>query len=215
MALHPYQPSTHLCQSYLLTQTHNSDWQEVVWDAAAVLQLAQQHFPWMLPVYLAYPKLVQRSDIARYMILYTHGGVYLDADVSGGSQQPVRYSITAIWSQCNCRRCVHNQGYNSSHPAVACNRMQSCVKELGFGVCCKGRTAAQPCRSLGHVGGTAPLEKITSQHLGCTYMFLWHMADPGHQSATTCSCRLSVTHRWLPALLARTWCSTASTQRHR
>jgi mannosyltransferase OCH1-like enzyme len=64
-------------------QVHNSDWQEIVWDAAAVLQLAAEHFPWMLPVYNAYPKLVQRSDIARYMILYKHGGVYLDADVSG------------------------------------------------------------------------------------------------------------------------------------
>jgi mannosyltransferase OCH1-like enzyme len=47
-----------------------------------VLQLAQEDFPWVLPAYLTYPKLVQRSDIARYMILYKYGGVYLDADVS-------------------------------------------------------------------------------------------------------------------------------------
>lgn len=56
----------------------------IVWDAAAVLHLAEEDFPWLLPTYLAYPKLVQRSDIARYMILYRYGGVYLDADVSKG-----------------------------------------------------------------------------------------------------------------------------------
>jgi mannosyltransferase OCH1-like enzyme len=73
---------TVLCCIPTLLQTHNRDWQEIVWDAATVLQLAQEDFPWVLPAYLAYPKLVQRSDIARYMILYKYGGVYLDADVS-------------------------------------------------------------------------------------------------------------------------------------
>jgi hypothetical protein len=65
-------------------QTHNPGWRELVWDEAAVLELVCSHFPWFLPTYLAYAQRVQRSDVARYMVLHTHGGVYLDADVSGG-----------------------------------------------------------------------------------------------------------------------------------
>lgn len=71
-------------------QTHNPGWQEVVWDEAAVLQLMQEDFPWFATTYLSYPRLVQCSDVMRYMVLYKYGGVYLDADVSvnGGSTQP-------------------------------------------------------------------------------------------------------------------------------
>lgn len=65
-------------------QTHHPGWQEVIWDEAAVLLLIQQDFPWFLDTYLSYPRLVQRSDVSRYMVLYKYGGVYLDADVSGG-----------------------------------------------------------------------------------------------------------------------------------
>lgn len=63
-------------------QTHHPGWQEVVWDEAAVLDLIQSDFPWFLRTYLSYPRLVQRSDVMRYMVLYKYGGVYLDADVS-------------------------------------------------------------------------------------------------------------------------------------
>ena len=53
-----------------------------MWDEAAVLGLITTDYPWFLQAYLSYPKLVQRSDVARYMMLHKHGGVYLDADVS-------------------------------------------------------------------------------------------------------------------------------------
>jgi mannosyltransferase OCH1-like enzyme len=38
-------------------------------------------FPWFLAAYMSYTRRVQRSDVARYMLLYLHGGLYLDADV--------------------------------------------------------------------------------------------------------------------------------------
>jgi len=69
-------------RALLLLQTHHPGWQEVIWDEASVLDLMQQDFPWFLPTYLSYPRLVQRSDVMRYMVLYKYGGVYLDADVS-------------------------------------------------------------------------------------------------------------------------------------
>lgn len=72
----------HTLTAYFGLQTQNPGWHEVVWDEAAVLDLIQQDFPWFLPTYLSYPKLVQRSDVMRYLVLYKYGGVYLDADVS-------------------------------------------------------------------------------------------------------------------------------------
>jgi mannosyltransferase OCH1-like enzyme len=66
----------------MYVQTQNPGWQEVIWDEAAVLKLIQDDFPWFLDTYLSYPRLVQRSDVMRYMVLYKYGGVYLDADVS-------------------------------------------------------------------------------------------------------------------------------------
>lgn len=77
-------PPASLCVTHL--QTHHPGWQEVIWDEAAVLDLIQQDFPWFLTTYLSYPKLVQRSDVVRYMVLYKYGGVYLDADVSSRLQ---------------------------------------------------------------------------------------------------------------------------------
>lgn len=66
----------------MYVQTQNPGWQEVIWDEAAVLKLIQDDFPWFLDTYLSYSRLVQRSDVMRYMALYKYGGVYLDADVS-------------------------------------------------------------------------------------------------------------------------------------
>lgn len=62
-------------------QIHNPGWDQIIWDEAAVLEMIRQDYPWFLPTFLSYPKLVQRSDVTRYMILHKHGGVYLDADV--------------------------------------------------------------------------------------------------------------------------------------
>jgi mannosyltransferase OCH1-like enzyme len=78
----PYRPAHDLYLYVLFLQTHHPGWQEVIWEEAAVLGLIQQDFPWFLDTYLSYPRLVQRSDVSRYMVLYKYGGVYLDADVS-------------------------------------------------------------------------------------------------------------------------------------
>lgn len=53
-----------------------------------MLRLIQEGFPWFLDTYLSYPRLVQRSDVMRYMALYKYGGVYLDADVSLLAAEP-------------------------------------------------------------------------------------------------------------------------------
>lgn len=49
--------------------------------AAAAAGLLQDHYPWFLPTYLAYPYHIQRVDAIRYFLLYHYGGVYIDLDM--------------------------------------------------------------------------------------------------------------------------------------
>ena len=42
--------------------------------------LIEEHYPWFLPVYDAYPKPIMRVDAARYFILKHYGGIYVDLD---------------------------------------------------------------------------------------------------------------------------------------
>lgn len=96
-------------------QIHNPNWQEVIWDAKAVRALIEQDFPWFLPTYLSYPKLVQRSDVTRYMVLYKYGGVYLDADVSVSGYGSMQYIALLFCSTCCwCKPAVvWDTGYSS------------------------------------------------------------------------------------------------------
>lgn len=41
----------------------------------------QEHYPWFLPTYLAYPYSIQRVDVLRYFILHKMGGIYIDLDM--------------------------------------------------------------------------------------------------------------------------------------
>lgn len=41
----------------------------------------QEHYPWFLATYRAYPYAIQRVDAVRYFILHRLGGLYLDLDV--------------------------------------------------------------------------------------------------------------------------------------
>jgi mannosyltransferase OCH1-like enzyme len=51
----------------------------MVWDEADVLGLIREEYPWFLSTYQTYRQHVIRSDLARFVILHKHGGVYLDA----------------------------------------------------------------------------------------------------------------------------------------
>lgn len=106
-------------------QAHNPGWQEVVWDEAAVLRLIQDDFPWFLPTYLSYPRLVQRSDAMRYMALYKYGGVYLDADVSVAAQQ----LIPAFASAC---RWAGTTGCVTPQQGRSC----ACLMQQSHNCCC-------------------------------------------------------------------------------
>ncbi|WP_400087345.1 glycosyltransferase [Yoonia sp. R78084] len=61
-------------------QRHNPDWEYRLWTDDDLLAFVRQCYPELEALYLSYPKPVQRADMARYLILHHHGGVYADID---------------------------------------------------------------------------------------------------------------------------------------
>lgn len=52
-----------------------------MWDDDELEQLISTKYPWFLQQYLSYPSTIMRVDAARYFILDTYGGIYIDMDM--------------------------------------------------------------------------------------------------------------------------------------
>lgn len=52
-----------------------------LWTDADAVHFIEEHYPWFLPTFLAYPYQIQRVDSIRYFILYHYGGIYMDLDM--------------------------------------------------------------------------------------------------------------------------------------
>jgi len=61
---------------------HNPTFTVHIWNETEVLSLIDHHYAWFLPIWHSYRHPIQRVDAAKYFILYHHGGVYLDLDIS-------------------------------------------------------------------------------------------------------------------------------------
>jgi len=59
----------------------NSDYENYIWDDAMIQRLLKDHYPNYLQTYNAFPLMIQKIDFAKYVILYHHGGIYIDMDV--------------------------------------------------------------------------------------------------------------------------------------
>ena len=51
-----------------------------LWDDFDNRSFIEQHYPWFLAVYDAYPREIYRADAVRYFFLYQFGGLYADMD---------------------------------------------------------------------------------------------------------------------------------------
>lgn len=58
----------------------NPGWDYKLWTDEDNRNLIKQYFPKFLKMYDSYHKSIYRADIARYCIIYIHGGVYADLD---------------------------------------------------------------------------------------------------------------------------------------
>ena len=55
-------------------------WRHVLWNDEDLDSFVSNNFPEFYPIYRKYPRQIQRVDMARYMILFKHGGIYVDMD---------------------------------------------------------------------------------------------------------------------------------------
>ncbi|KAK2180815.1 hypothetical protein NP493_425g04018 [Ridgeia piscesae] len=59
----------------------NPSWEYWFWTDADIHCFMQHHFPAYLGLYDSYHHNINRADIMRYFVLYTHGGLYADLDM--------------------------------------------------------------------------------------------------------------------------------------
>ncbi|EGF81478.1 hypothetical protein BATDEDRAFT_23934 [Batrachochytrium dendrobatidis JAM81] len=59
---------------------HHKHWDYMLWTNEDNLKLCEDHFPWMLDTFNALPTNISRANIARYMYMHLHGGIYADMD---------------------------------------------------------------------------------------------------------------------------------------
>lgn len=59
---------------------HNPDYTFTIWDNQSTSQLVSQYFPQYYQAWLKLDKLISRCDVARFMVISVHGGVYCDLD---------------------------------------------------------------------------------------------------------------------------------------
>lgn len=55
--------------------------QYTLWNETMVLDLIASKYPKLLALYGSYQHWVRQADVARYIVLYEHGGVYIDLDI--------------------------------------------------------------------------------------------------------------------------------------
>ncbi|KAI9095103.1 hypothetical protein DFS34DRAFT_185994 [Phlyctochytrium arcticum] len=61
-------------------RTKNPDWVHVVWDEVDMINFVTDVYPDILPYMLALRTLTERSDLWRYLVLFTYGGIFVDQD---------------------------------------------------------------------------------------------------------------------------------------
>jgi mannosyltransferase OCH1-like enzyme len=58
----------------------NNNWEYMFWDEKKILELLK-NYPTYKNIYDYFDMMIQKIDIAKYVILYHHGGVYIDMDM--------------------------------------------------------------------------------------------------------------------------------------
>ena len=64
----------------------NPEYEVIVWDRPKIERIVRKvaketNSKWLYDLYHSYPKMIQKIDLAKYVILYQHGGIYMDMDV--------------------------------------------------------------------------------------------------------------------------------------
>lgn len=79
-----YQGESNIPQEYVYYsktwKSKNKDYEWLLWSEHDILQLIEVKFPEYLEFFNSLPEMIQKIDFAKYCIIYTYGGVYVDMD---------------------------------------------------------------------------------------------------------------------------------------
>jgi len=73
--------SWNVCRASWLSTFPSPEFTHRLWDDAELDAFMKQNFAAFYPTYTSLPQNINRIDMARYFILYLHGGVYADMDM--------------------------------------------------------------------------------------------------------------------------------------
>lgn len=59
----------------------HTNYKFIVWDKQSIEDLVNKQSNWIQKTYYSYEVMIQKIDFAKYIILYTYGGVYMDIDI--------------------------------------------------------------------------------------------------------------------------------------
>jgi mannosyltransferase OCH1-like enzyme len=62
-------------------KTYHPDWEIYLWNRPAIEHLIHHQFPQFFAPFSQAPRVVQQADLARYLIIYACGGLYVDMDL--------------------------------------------------------------------------------------------------------------------------------------
>ena len=60
---------------------HNPNWKYILWSEKSIRQLIKSKYDKYYQIYEKLPLLIQKVDMAKYFIVYTYGGIYVDMDM--------------------------------------------------------------------------------------------------------------------------------------
>ena len=80
---------------------YNPDYKYIFWDKEKIENLMHQYFPEFVEKYNKLPKMIQKIDSAKWMILYSCGGIYADMDSECLKNFDNLLDNNVILSKCN------------------------------------------------------------------------------------------------------------------
>jgi len=113
-------------------KSHHPMWLHILWTDEMSRSFVASYFPDLIDIYDSYETNIQRVDVARYLILYHYGGVYIDMDFEClRNIEPILEGETCVLGREPDEHCkVHRKELIISNAFMACAPRHHFLMEL-------------------------------------------------------------------------------------
>jgi hypothetical protein len=119
----------------------NQGYEYVLMDDAGAQKFLLEHFPKYISLYNSLERVQYKSDLLRYLYLYTFGGYYIDIDICA------LVSLDCIYDKTMMARCFFFQGAHTDPVKGVyemCNGFVGCVKGMSLFLDLVGEMVREP-----------------------------------------------------------------------